>query len=475
LEDCIIIGGGVIGCMTLRYLSRYNLKLRLIEAHNDLSSGATMANSAIVHAGFDPEPGTEKARYNVEGAAIYPSLSRELDFLYKPLPSLVVAFADEQVAHLEKLYAQGVENGVPGMYIATPKRLRELEPHISREAVAALVAPSAGIVEPWGAAIAACENAMDNGAALTLNERVIAMEKDGDSFRVRTDKAEYRTRTVVNCAGVWSDKIHDMLLPHSFEILPRLGQYYLLDRRALPLCRNTLFTCPTKEGKGVLLSPSVHEKLLIGPDARLMPDRDLTPTDSEGLLFCRNNAQKFLDTPLPMNLNIRTFAGIRPTPTTGDFMVGRTAVEGFYEAAGVESPGLASSPAIGRALAEMIAADLSASVKADFNPVRRRQLRLNRMTEKEKKAAIEKDRRYANIVCKCEKVSEAEILDAIHRNAGATTVKGVKKRVGAGFGRCQGGFCQPVVVNLLARELGIPKNEVLYDEPGSEILKDEVK
>ncbi len=475
LEDVIIIGGGVIGCMTLRYLSRYKLSLRLIESHNDLASGATMANSAIVHAGYDPEPGTAKAYFNVRGCGMYPALAKELDFLYRPLPSLVVAFSEEQMATAEKLRARGEANGVEKLEVIGRERLLELEPNISDEAVGALYAPTAGIVEPWGAAIAAAENACDNGAKLSLGEKVIGMEKAGDGILVHTDKADYKARAVVNAAGVWSDKINDMLAPHIFDITPRLGQYYLLDRRTSGLVNNTLFACPTKEGKGVLLSPSVHEKLMIGPDAKAMPDRDLTPTDSAGLAFVKENAARFLKCPLPMNLNIRTYAGIRPTPSNGDFTVGRTPVEGFYNAAGIESPGLASSPAIGLELAEMIARDLGAEKNEDFNPFRRKQIRLNRLSEEEKKELIAREPGYASIVCKCEKVSEKEIVDCIHRNAGATTVKGVKKRVGAGLGRCQAGFCQPVVVNILARELGIPKDRVLYDDPGSEILLEKTK
>ncbi|MBR4865050.1 MAG: NAD(P)/FAD-dependent oxidoreductase [Clostridia bacterium] len=475
MEDVIIIGGGVIGCMTMRYLSAYKLKVSLIESHSDLASGATMANSAIVHAGYDPVPGTQKAYFNVRGAELYKTVSRELDFLYKPLASLVVAFNGDEMEHVEKLYHRGLENGVPDLHIANQAELRELEPNISPEAKGALVAASAGITEPWGAAISAAENAMDNGAGLILGEKVIGIEKIGEGFVVRTDKKEYKARTVVNAAGVYSDKIHDMLLPPAFTITPRLGQYYLLDRKTVGLVNHTLFACPSKVGKGVLVSPSVHDKLLVGPDAKVVADRDLTMTDAEGLAFVRENAGRFLKDPLPMNLNIRTFAGIRPTPSTDDFMVGKTEMPGFYQAAGVESPGLASAPAIGSYLADEIARDLGAEKKSDFNPIRRPQIRLNRLSEAEKREWIGRDSRYASIVCKCEKVSEAEIVDAIHRNAGATTVKGVKKRVGAGFGRCQGGFCQPVVVNILARELGIPKDQVKYDDEGSEILVGKVK
>lgn len=475
MEDVIIIGGGVIGCMTLRYLSRYKLSLRLIEAHYDLASGATMANSAIIHAGYDPEPGTAKARFNVRGCAMYPALAKELDFLYRPLASLVVAFSEEQMQTAGMLCRRGEENGVEKLTVIGRKKLCELEPNIAEEACGALYAPTAGIVEPWGAAIAAAENACDNGAVLSLGERVIGMEKCGDHFLVHTDQADYRARAVINAAGVWSDKINDMLAPHLFDILPRLGQYYLLDRRTAGLVNNTLFACPTKEGKGVLLSPSIHDKLLVGPDARVMPDRELTPTDSEGLAFIRESAARFLKCPLPLHLNIRTYAGIRPTPTNGDFIVGRTPVEGFYNAAGIESPGLASAPAIGLELSDLVATDLGAVKKTDFNPCRRRQIRLNRLNEEEKKALMAAEKGYASIVCKCEKVSEKEIVDCIHRNAGARTVKGVKKRVGAGLGRCQAGFCQPVVVNILARELGIPKEKVLYDDPGSEILIEKTK
>ena len=475
MEDVIVIGGGVVGCLTLRALASWKLRVRLIEKQYDLASGATMANSAIVHAGYDPEPGTRKARFNAEGNRLYPALARELDFLFLPTPSLVTAFGEEQEETLEKLLARGRENGVEGLSILRGEELFRAEPRLSEKVTAALRAPTAGITEPWSVAITAAENAADNGALLNLGEEVTGLSRLPDGILVTTDKGEYKARAVVNAAGVWADRIHDMLLPHAFSIRPRLGQYYLLDRKVGDLVKNTLFACPTREGKGVLLSPSVHGKLLIGPDAREVSDRELTPTDAEGLRFVRESAARFLREPLPMNLTIRTYAGIRPTPDTGDFIVGKTDVPGFYQAAGIESPGLASAPAIARELSETVARDLGAAKREDFNPFRRKQIRLNRMSEEEKRDLISRDSRYAVIVCKCEKVSEAEIVDAIHRNAGARSVKGVKKRVGAGFGRCQAGFCQPVVVSILARELGIPKDQVLYDGPGSEILKGKVK
>ncbi|MBR5742552.1 MAG: FAD-dependent oxidoreductase, partial [Clostridia bacterium] len=307
MEDVIVIGGGVIGCLTLRYLASYRLRVRLIEKDFDLASGATMANSAIVHAGYDPEPGTEKARFNAAGSRLYPALARELDFLYRPTPSLVTAFGGEQEETLERLLARGKENGVERLSILRGEELFAAEPNLSDKVTSALFAPTSGITEPWGVAISAAENAADNGALLNLGEEVTGLERLPDGILVITDRGEYKARAVVNAAGVWADRIHDMLLPHRFAIRPRLGQYYLLDRRAGGMVKNVLFACPTREGKGVLLAPSVHEKLLIGPDAKEVADRELTPTDAAGLRFVRESAARFLRVPLPMNLTIRTY------------------------------------------------------------------------------------------------------------------------------------------------------------------------
>lgn len=471
MYDTVVIGGGIIGSLLLRKLSRYKLKILLIEKSGDIADGASMANSAIIHAGYDPVPGTKKAYYNPRGCEMYPSLAKELDFLYKPLPSIVAAYSPEQLDTVASLYERGLENGVKKLSMIGRNKLMSIEPNISASALGALHAGSAGIIEPWGAAIAAAENAVDNGAELSLDEEVIAIEKEGDGFIVRTPLREYRTRTVVNAAGVFSDKIHDMVCPHSFSITGRKGQYILFDRSVIGLIRNTLFPCPTKLGKGILITPTIHDKLMIGPDSMAVDDPDTPSTSSEALAYIKEKASEYISCPLPLSKVIRTFAGIRPTPDTKDFIIGEDPfVKGFFDAAGIESPGLASAPAIAEDLGGKIADALGAAANPDFDPYRRKQIRLNRLSDSEKASLISENSGYASIVCKCEIVSEAEIVDSIHRNAGARTVKGVKKRSGAGFGRCQAGFCQAGTVAILSRELGIPKEKVRYGDIDSEIL-----
>ena len=463
--DCIIVGGGAVGALTLRSLTARGGRCLLLEAGADLASGATRANSAIVHAGFDPVPGTKKAYYNVRGAAMYPALADALDIPYRPMDSLVVAYSDAELGTLEKLYQRGVANGVREQRIIGREELLRREPNLSPNAVGALCAASA-LVEPWTVAISAAECAADNGADVRCGHRVTAIEAANGLFRVtaetETGTVEFTARTVVNAAGVHADAIHAMLAPKTYTITGKRGQYYVLGKRAAGIVNSVLFACPTEKGKGVLITPEIHGRILVGPDSEPVADRTDNGITADALELVRNAAARYLSVPLPMNLQIRTFAGVRPVGDTGDFVIGPCeAVPGFFEAACIESPGLASSPAIGEAVASQVAGFLGLRGGAHFVPVRRPRLTDGGTGD--------------TLVCRCNRVTRAQIVDAIHRNCGARTVKGVKLRTGAMLGECQGGFCSGRIAAILAEELKTDLTQIRYDGPGSRILTERTR
>ena len=465
--DVAVIGGGVTGTLALRELTSRGFSCVLFEAGNDLASGATRANSAIIHAGFDPKPGSLKARLNVRGAELYPDLVKKLDVPFLPMPSLVTAFDPKEEPTVEMLYTRGCGNGVKGLKLITKEELTAMEPNISDIARCALYAPSA-IIEPWTVAVAAAENAADNGAEVFRGSPVVAIEPAADGYRVtacrRGENFTVCANAVINAAGIHADEIHAMLAPPSYKMKGKRGQYFILDRAAAGLVNNVLFPCPSEKGKGMLIFPEIHGRIMIGPDSEPIDDRDGTHTEKISIDAIRDAVKKYLRVSIPYNLTIRTFAGVRPAADRGDFIVEEAeGLPGFFDAAGIESPGLASSPAIAEMLADLVCARLGSGKTVNFNPCRRPRL----ITPKAAELGVEGS---SSIVCRCEKICEAEIVDCIRRNCGAVTVKGVKMRTGSGAGGCQGGYCQPEIVKILARELGIPPEEVLYDEEGSNIL-----
>jgi glycerol-3-phosphate dehydrogenase len=473
MYDVVVVGSGIIGGAVARELSRYPLKIAILEKDGDVAEGATMANSAIVHAGYDPKPGTLKARFNVEGCAMFPKYCEELDALYKPLASIIVAFSEEELVTIKELYDRGLENGARELRIIDQAELRSLEPNLVETALGALYAGSSGIFEPWGLTIAMIENAMDNGTELYCDSEVTDIRKTAEGFRVVTANGRiFDTKVVINAAGLYSDKIHDMVCEHEYTIRPRKGHYFVMDKPALSVINHVFFPCPSDKGKGILIFPAIHDKLLLGPDSEFIDDKDDVGTQAERLNVVRETTRAYVKS-LPMQHTIRSFAGLRATSDQKDYIIKENdKVKGFFDVAGIESPGLTSAPAIGVYVAQMVVDSQFNGLeqKSDFIPRRRKVHRLHRMTQDERKAMIEKDPKYGTIICRCELVTEGEIIDSIHRNCGARTVKGVKKRIGPGFGRCQGGFCQSRVVEILARELKIDKMDVEYDRPGSNIL-----
>lgn len=456
MYDAVIIGGGAVGCAVARYLSRYRLSICLVERGEDVCVGTSKANSAICHAGFDAPVGSAKARFNVEGSRMMEGLSQELDFPYRRCGSLVLCFDEAELPHLRELLERGVQNGVEGLEILDRAALRALEPAVSDKAVAALWAPTGAVLCPFGMTIALAENAAANGCAFRFNTEVARIERRDGFFRLHTGGDCIDTRVVISAAGVYGDALHNQLCADKLTIVPRRGEYCLLDRTCGQLVQHTIFQLPSAMGKGVLVTPTVHGNLLVGPTAVDQPDKDCTATTAEGLRSVAETAAKSVEN-LPMRDVITSFAGLRAhlSGPEDDFIVGES-TDGFFEAVGIESPGLSSAPAIGRYLAELAAAKLHAAEKKDFIAQRRDMPHPREMDFASRQDLIARDPAYGQVICRCEGVTEGEIRDAIRRVPGARSLDGVKRRVRAGMGRCQGGFCGPKVMELLSRELHVP-------------------
>jgi len=476
MQDVLIVGAGVIGGSIARELAKYNLDIVVIDKENDVANGTTKANSAIVHAGYDATEGTLMAKYNALGNAMFDELSKELDFPFTRTGSIVVANSEEERKHIEDLLERGIKNNIPGVKIVEKKELREIEPKIGEQAVAALLAPTAGIVGPWEMTIALLENAVDNGVKLDLNTEVLDIEKIEGGYKVVTNKRDYEAKCVINASGVYADKIHQMVGEKTFSIIPRRGQYFVLDKTQGELVNHVIFQCPTKLGKGVLVTPTVHGNVLAGPDAEDLSDKEDLGTTSERLDFVREHALKSIPE-LNFREGIRNFAGLRAQPSTNDFIIGEVEdAKGFINVAGIKSPGLSSAPAIALDVVE-IAKEILGNVELnkDFKPNRKKHYEFIEESSEKKAELIAEDSRYGNMICRCENITEGEIVDSIHRNVGATTVDGVKKRCRPGMGRCQGGFCGPKIQEIIARELGKSLEEVVLDREDSYILTGETK
>ena len=469
MVDVLIVGGGVCGCAAARELSRFRLKIVLLEKGPDIASGTSGANSAIVHAGYDALPGSLKAVLNVRGNAMFDRLSKELDFPFVRNGSLVLAFRRDDIPKLEELAARGRENGVPDLAIVDAARLHEMDPHVSPQAVAALYAPTGGIVCPYEYTLALAENALHNGVEFRFDTAVTGMEKTGGGFLVHTPAGDLETRMVVNAAGLYADEINNMVSVHKLRILPRKGEYCLFDRAVGYLANHTLFQLPTAMGKGVLVTRTVDGNLLVGPSAADQTDKTDVSTTREGIDSILKAAERTIGR-LPMKQVITSFAGLRAHGGE-DFMIGEAPdAPGFLNVASIESPGLSASPAIAQMVAETAVSRLNPQPNPDFDPIRRGIPRFRDMDNDARKAMIAKDPAWGHIICRCETVTEGEILEAIRRPLGARTIDGVKRRTRAGMGRCQAGFCTPRVVDILSRELGVSPTRVTKSGGGSNLL-----
>ena len=472
MYDVLIIGCGITGAAAAFELSKYKLRIAVLERENDVSVGTTKANSAILHAGYDPEPGTLMAKLNVRGVELARELCKKLDVPYLGCGSLVLAFSEEERPVLEELFRRGTVNGVPGLKLLSGDEARSLEPDLSADVTAALHAPSAAICSPWEYCLALAETAVKNGVELHLDTAVTGLEQTTDGWTVRTNSGRFQTRFVLNAAGVDAAIVHDMAAPHAFDIHPSRGQYYLLDKSEGSRVGRVIFQCPSKVGKGVLVSPTVHGNLIVGPDAEPVEGND-TATTGDGLHFVRETAQRSVPS-VNFRESIRNFAGVRATTDRGDFILEESA-PGFFDLAGICSPGLSAAPAIGEYAVELLAkAGLALEQKENFACERHR-TRFKELSPDERAALVEREPAFGRVICRCETVTEGEILEALHSPIPPVSVDGVKRRVNAGMGRCQGGFCGPRVVDILARELHKSPGEIVQNQAGSWLLDRETK
>lgn len=460
MYDVIIIGAGVSGAAAARELSRYKLNICVLERDEDVCCGTSKANSGIVHSGYDAEPGSLMAELNVKGCEQMEVLSKELDFAYKNTGSLTVSTTEEGPQALQKLYERGVKNGVKGLRILNREEVHEMEPNLSDEVNAALYAPTAGIVCPFGLNIAMAENAFTNGVEFKFDTEVKNIRKLENGFSIETSKGNFETKYIVNAAGVYTDVFHNMVSEKKLHITPRKGEYMLLDKSAGKHVNATIFALPNKFGKGVLVTQTAHGNLLVGPTATDLEDKEGVNTTAEGLGEVREKSQ-YTVKDIPFRKVITSFAGLRAVEGGMDFVIGEAEdAPGFIDCAGIASPGLTSSPAIGARIAEIIKEKLQPEENPDFDPVRKGIKNPAALSLEERNELIKKEPAYGNIICRCEMISEGEILDAIRRPLGAKSLDGVKRRTRVGMGRCQAGFCSPKTMEILHRELGIPMEEI---------------
>lgn len=470
MYDVLIIGAGVCGSAAARELSRYQLKIGVLEKGEDVCSGTSKANSGIVHAGFDAKPGSLMAEMNVKGNAMMGELSKELDFHFENNGSLVLCFQEEDLEKLEELKRQGEKNGVPGIRIIRQEELREMEPNISNKAVAALYAPTGGIVCPFGLNIALAENAAMNGVEFFFDQEVERVEKLEEGYRVTAGDEVFEAKCVINAAGVYADVFHNMVSEQKIHITARKGEYYLLDRSVGDHVKHTIFQLPGKYGKGVLVTPTVHGNLLVGPTAKDITDKEGTNTTAEGMEEVAQKAVRSVEN-LPLRQVITSFTGLRAHEEGHEFIIEEVKdAPGFFDCAGIESPGLTSAPAIGIRLAELVSQKLQPEKKEDFISKRKGILNPQKLSKEEWKELVKENPAYGTIICRCESITEGEILDAIHRPLGARSLDGVKRRTRAGMGRCQSGFCAPKTMEILAREWKIPMEQLTKAGRNSKLL-----
>ncbi len=474
----VVIGAGIVGSLIARELTRYDLEVSLLEKEMDVGWGVTKANSAIVHAGYDDEPGTVRAEFSSLGNSMYEELSKELDFEFKRVGSHVVALDEGEIRTLEILLKRGERNGVPNLRILERKELLEMEPNLSESAVASLYAPTAGITEPWMVAIAAVENAVKNGLRLFLSERVVDVEvRGGRVRRVVTDVGSHDADIVVNAAGLFSDDIARMAGAEYVPLHPRRGEYILLDN-VKTFVNSVVFPTPSEKSKGILVLPTVEGNTLIGPNAEdLAEDRKSdVSTSSRGIEEVIKGAKRLVPS-IDLSLAVKTFAGLRPESPQKDFFIGASKrVWGFINVSAMRSPGLTAAPAIAKYVVEKIMAEdlgLNLVKKRDFDPFRKGITRYSKLDPEDWKREIERDPRAGRIVCFCNKITEKEVVEAIRR--GARTLDGVKFRTRAMFGRCQGGFCTARIMRIMSRELGVDMSEIKLRSEGSWILDGKVR
>ena len=459
MYDVLIIGAGAVGCAAAMELAKYKLSVCVVDKESDVCEGTTKANSAIAHAGFDAEPGTLKAKLNVRGSKMMPELAQKLDFAYKQNGAMVLCFDEADKPKLDILKDRAVKNGVDKVSIISGDEARKLEPNLSDEVCAALLAETSAIICPFEMTLAFAENALANGAEFKLSTEVTAVKKQDDAFVVSTSGGDIQAKVIINAAGVYADKIHAMVSSTPLSITARRGEYLLMDKAAGSVVSHTVFQLPTKMGKGILVTPTVHGNLLAGPTAEDIDDKENIATTKGGIEQIKAKGALSVKN-IPFGKVITSFTGLRAVGDTGDFIIGHSDVKGFIDAAGIESPGLTSAPAIGEYLRELAGELIPLEKKDNVTETRKGIAHFALLSQDEQNALIKQNPAYGKIVCRCETITEGEILDAINRPLGATTLDGVKRRTRAGMGRCQAGFCSPTTMALIADKLGIKIEDV---------------
>ena len=475
MRDVIIIGAGVSGSAIARELSRYEADVLVLEKGDDAASGTTKANSGVINTGYDSKPGSVNAKTCVRGNVLMWELAKDLDFPIKQNGHLVVATEESEIPELERLLEQGLTNGVPGVRIIGRYELFRLEPNLTNRALAALYSPKGGIVCPFNLTIALAENACVNGVDFQFETEVLEIQKIPDGYLLKTNKGDVKTKAVVNAAGVYADKFHNSVSSQKIHITARRGEYILFDKTCGHIFNCSVFPVPGKMGKGILTAPTVHGNLYVGPSAENSPDKENVKTTAEILndLTKKAKANHLCKYPLPLNKIITAFSGLRAQEAGDDFVIGEApGAELFFDAAGIKSPGLAAAPAIGETLSREIAEKLSLAKKINFISTRAGITRFDSLSSIEKEKIVKQNPAYGNIVCRCETVTEAEIIAAINRPLGARSLDAVKRRTRAGMGRCQAGFCTPKTAAILARELGIALTDVTKKGGASKILSE---
>ncbi len=475
MYDVIIIGTGISGATISRELARYNLKVLILEKEFDVATETTMANSAIVHSGHDPLPGTLKAKFNVLGNRMYKRMSDELDIPYLPCGGMVVATSKEEEIVLDELLQRALTNGLTKdeAYLISREEISKKEPNISEFVTKALYLPTTAVTFPWEVAIANIENAMDNGAELKLETEVTDINKD-EYFSVSTNQGTFESKVVINATGIHGEKVSKLFYKPEYKITPRRGEYFVLDKNCFEI-NNVIYPCPSDKGKGVVITPQYHGNILIGPTSEFVATNQVGKTTISGLDYVKKYAIKSVKN-IPFHKVIRSFAGGRASSNTHDFVIQDVNKTGFINVTGIESPGLSAAPAIAKYVVEQLVSNhLGLINKPSYKSSRRKVIRTNEMTNDEINELVKENPLYGKLICRCERITEGEVIDSIHRNCGARSVTGVKNRTRAGAGRCQGGFCQPEIIRILARELKIDQMKVNYSKTGSYILKSRTK
>ncbi len=472
MYDVAIIGSGIVGAACAYRLSRFNLKTVVIEKNNDVCCGTTKANSAIIHAGYDPKPNTLMARLNVEGSKMTQEICEKLDIPYKQIGSLVAAFSEEEAKTIEELYQRGVKNGVQGVKVIGKDELKKLEPNISDEAVCALYAPTAAIVNPWEYGLAMAETAVRNGTEIMLEAEVTGIDKKENSWNIHTAKGDIEAAYVINAAGVNSDDIHNMVAEETFRILPSAGEYYLLDKSEGTRVSHIVFQCPNKEGKGTLVAPTVHGNLIVGPNS-VSGDKEDISTKTASLDFIRETASKSVPS-IAFRENIRNFTGIRANSTINDFII-EFAAEHFLDLAGIKSPGLSAAPAIAKMAEEMLIENGLEAVEKENFIDKRTHIVFKHLSAPVKNQVIYQNPAYGRVICRCETITEGEIIAALNSPIPPVSLDGIKRRAGSGMGRCQGGFCGPRILEIMAKFKNTDYENILQDNTGSYILTEPTK